>query len=117
MMCVGVSAHQKLELLSSLVRLCGYESVAVFGDCFDEVVLLDPVQYPGGALHPCPCSSYLESLPPTGGKGLCRREGGHNARAVLPQRSRRSRGKCAGTTCLTSGGCTSSSRTRGWRWT
>ncbi len=47
-MCIGVSAHQKLDLLSSLVRLCGYESVAVFGDCFDEVVLLDPVQYPGG---------------------------------------------------------------------
>lgn len=35
--CIGVSAHQKLELLTSLVRLCGYESVAVFGDCFDEV--------------------------------------------------------------------------------
>ena len=50
-MCIGVSAHQKLDLLSSLVRLCGYESVAVFGDCFDEVVLLDPVQYPGG--EPC----------------------------------------------------------------
>ena len=49
-MCIGVSAHQKLDLLSSLVRLCGYESVAVFGDCFDEVVLLDPVQYPGGEL-------------------------------------------------------------------
>ncbi len=47
-MCIGISAHQKLDLLSSLVRLCGYESVAVFGDCFDEVVLLDPVQYPGG---------------------------------------------------------------------
>jgi hypothetical protein len=35
--CIGVSAHQKLELLTSLARLCGYESVAVFGDCFDEV--------------------------------------------------------------------------------
>ena len=34
---VGVSAHQKLELLSSLVKLLGYESLAVFGDCFDEV--------------------------------------------------------------------------------
>ena len=36
-LCIGVSAHQKLELLASLVRLLGYESVAVFGDCFDEV--------------------------------------------------------------------------------
>eukprot|EP00208_Stichococcus_sp_RCC1054_P006187 CAMPEP_0206139636 /NCGR_PEP_ID=MMETSP1473-20131121/6804_1 /ASSEMBLY_ACC=CAM_ASM_001109 /TAXON_ID=1461547 /ORGANISM="Stichococcus sp, Strain RCC1054" /LENGTH=525 /DNA_ID=CAMNT_0053533509 /DNA_START=135 /DNA_END=1712 /DNA_ORIENTATION=+ len=45
--CIGVSAHQKLELLTSLVKLAGYDSVAVFGDCFDEVVLLDPVQYPG----------------------------------------------------------------------
>ncbi|KAL4444959.1 hypothetical protein ABPG77_004009 [Micractinium sp. CCAP 211/92] len=44
---IGVSAHQKLDLLSSLVRLLGFESVAVFGDCFDEVVLLDPVSYPG----------------------------------------------------------------------
>lgn len=44
---VGVSGHQKLELLSRLVRMLGYESLAVFGDCFDEVVLLDPVQYPG----------------------------------------------------------------------
>lgn len=35
--CIGVSAHQKLELLTSLARLCGYDSVAVFGDCFDEV--------------------------------------------------------------------------------
>jgi hypothetical protein len=54
-LCIGVSSHQKLELLSSLVRLCGYESVAVFGDCFDEVVLLDPVQYPGGAQGPFHC--------------------------------------------------------------
>ncbi|PRW57534.1 hypothetical protein C2E21_3791 [Chlorella sorokiniana] len=46
-LCIGVSAHQKLELLASLVRLLGFESVAVFGDCFDEVVLLDPVVYPG----------------------------------------------------------------------
>jgi hypothetical protein len=45
--CIGISAHQKLELLSHLVKLLGYESLAVFGDCFDEVVLLDPVQYPG----------------------------------------------------------------------
>eukprot|EP00951_Prasinocladus_malaysianus_P003439 scaffold24208_cov51-Prasinocladus_malaysianus.AAC.2 len=25
----------------------GYESVCMFGDCFDEVTLLDPVLYPG----------------------------------------------------------------------
>ena len=37
--CVGISAHQNLELLSSLVKLLGYESLAVFGDCFDEVRL------------------------------------------------------------------------------
>ena len=35
--CIGISAHQKLELLSTLVKLLGYESLAVFGDCFDEV--------------------------------------------------------------------------------
>lgn len=34
---IGVSAHQKLELLSGLLKLLGYESLAVFGDCFDEV--------------------------------------------------------------------------------
>ena len=36
-LCLGVSAHQKLDHLQSLVRLLGYESLAVFGDCFDEV--------------------------------------------------------------------------------
>ena len=40
---VGVSAYQKLERLKSLVVLLGYESIAIFGDCFDEVTLLDPV--------------------------------------------------------------------------
>eukprot|EP00887_Chlorella_sp_A99_P004627 scaffold4.g4627.t1 len=44
---VGVSGHQKLDALSHLLRLLGFDSLAVFGDCFDEVVLLDPVQYPG----------------------------------------------------------------------
>ena len=38
-LCIGISAHQKLENLSNLVRLLGYESIAVFGDCFDEVSL------------------------------------------------------------------------------
>ncbi|KAF5830598.1 hypothetical protein DUNSADRAFT_14315 [Dunaliella salina] len=46
-LCIGISAHQKLDLLSELVRLLGYESVAIFGDCFDEVTLLDPVRFPG----------------------------------------------------------------------
>ena len=46
-LCIGISAHQKLDLLSGLVRLLGYEGLAVFGDCFDEVTLLDPVKYPG----------------------------------------------------------------------
>jgi hypothetical protein len=36
-LCLGVSGHQKLDLLASLVRLLGFESLAVFGDCFDEV--------------------------------------------------------------------------------
>ncbi len=35
-LCIGISAHQKLEHLASLVTLLGYESLAVFGDCFDE---------------------------------------------------------------------------------
>lgn len=42
-MCIGESAHQKLDLLKGLVQLLGYESIAIFGDCFDEVTLLDPV--------------------------------------------------------------------------
>mmetsp|Transcript_14825 Transcript_14825/g.25098 ORF Transcript_14825/g.25098 Transcript_14825/m.25098 type:complete len:508 (-) Transcript_14825:305-1828(-) len=44
---LGNSGHQKLELLQNLVCALGYQSVAVFGDCFDEVGLLDPVSYPG----------------------------------------------------------------------
>ncbi|KAG2499585.1 hypothetical protein HYH03_002527 [Edaphochlamys debaryana] len=43
---LGISAHQKLDLLSHLLQLLGYEAVAVFGDCFDEVTLLDPVRFP-----------------------------------------------------------------------
>ena len=39
-LCIGISAHQKLEHLASLVTLLGYESLAVFGDCFDEVRML-----------------------------------------------------------------------------
>ncbi|CAD7694808.1 unnamed protein product [Ostreobium quekettii] len=46
-MYIGVSAHQKLDLLQDLVMLMGFESLTVFGDCFDEVTLLDPVLYPG----------------------------------------------------------------------
>lgn len=47
LLAVGVSAHQKLELLERLVVQLGYESLTVFGDCFDEVTLLDPVRFPG----------------------------------------------------------------------
>ena len=43
---VGVSAHQKLEKLLEVVQLLGYESLCVFGDCFDEIVLLDPQRFP-----------------------------------------------------------------------
>jgi len=43
---VGSSAQQKLELLNSLCKSCGYEGLAAFGDCFDEVGLLDPLLYP-----------------------------------------------------------------------
>ena len=39
-LCIGNSAHQKMDHLTSLVTLLGFESVAVFGDCFDEVRLL-----------------------------------------------------------------------------
>jgi energy-coupling factor transporter ATP-binding protein EcfA2 len=45
-LCLGISAHQKLDNVSRLLNLLGYESLAVFGDCFDEVMLLDPVAYP-----------------------------------------------------------------------
>lgn len=37
---IGVSAHQKLELLERLVTQLGYDSLTVFGDCFDEVCTL-----------------------------------------------------------------------------
>lgn len=43
---IGVSTSQKMELLKEIVHCVGYESVAVFGDCFDECPLLDPVQHP-----------------------------------------------------------------------
>eukprot|EP00924_Labyrinthula_sp_SR-Ha-C_P006229 augustus_masked-scaffold_31-processed-gene-0.43-mRNA-1 protein AED:0.12 eAED:0.15 QI:0/-1/0/1/-1/1/1/0/611 len=43
---LGESAQSKLELLNSLCVGCGYtDGVAVFGDCFDEVGLLDPLRY------------------------------------------------------------------------
>jgi len=44
---IGHSAQQKLELMNSLTQACGYEGMAVFGDCFDEVGMLDPLVYPG----------------------------------------------------------------------
>lgn len=34
---IGVSAHQKLELLERLVTQLGFDTLTVFGDCFDEV--------------------------------------------------------------------------------
>ncbi|KAI8470834.1 MAG: hypothetical protein J3K34DRAFT_451727 [Monoraphidium minutum] len=46
-LCIGRSVHQKLELLQRLVVGLGYETLTVFGDCFDEVTLLDPVRFPG----------------------------------------------------------------------
>ena len=42
-LCIGNSAHQKMDHLTSLITLLGFESVAVFGDCFDEVC---PAPYP-----------------------------------------------------------------------
>lgn len=44
---IGHSAQQKLELIDSLCQSCGFQGMAVFGDCFDEVGLLDPLMYPG----------------------------------------------------------------------
>jgi hypothetical protein len=43
---IGVSPQQKLERLTALLRTLGYEGLAIFGDGFDEVGLLDPVAYP-----------------------------------------------------------------------
>lgn len=43
---IGISAHQKLEKLTSLLKALGYEGLAIFGDGFDEVGLLDPVIFP-----------------------------------------------------------------------
>jgi hypothetical protein len=45
-LCIGSSAHQKLDRASGLLRVLGYEGLAAFGDCFDEVSLLDPVRFP-----------------------------------------------------------------------
>jgi hypothetical protein len=50
---LGVSAHQKLELLVSLLRLLGYEDLTVFGDCFDEVGLWPNAVFPRLSLHFC----------------------------------------------------------------
>lgn len=44
--CIGISPFQKLDNVSTLLRTLGFESLVVFGDCFDEVSLLDPVVYP-----------------------------------------------------------------------
>mmetsp|Transcript_19938 Transcript_19938/g.32847 ORF Transcript_19938/g.32847 Transcript_19938/m.32847 type:complete len:547 (+) Transcript_19938:1775-3415(+) len=44
---IGHSAQQKLELIDNLSKACGFKGLAVFGDCFDEVGLLDPLMYPG----------------------------------------------------------------------
>jgi energy-coupling factor transporter ATP-binding protein EcfA2 len=43
---IGISAHQKLDKLLDIVKHLGYQSLPVFGDCFDEVTFLDPVLYP-----------------------------------------------------------------------
>ena len=45
-LCIGISAHQKLDHLSSLLQLLGFDSLALFADCIDEISLLDPVAYP-----------------------------------------------------------------------
>ena len=44
---IGRSAQQKLELVDQLSKACGYQGLCVFGDCFDEVGLLDPLLFPG----------------------------------------------------------------------
>ena len=62
-LCLGVSGHQKLDLLASLVRLLGFESLAVFGDCFDEV----RSRVRAGFWVPEPphtCSHCCASIPP-----------------------------------------------------
>lgn len=35
-LCIGVSSHQKMDHLTTLVTVLGYESVCVFCDCIDE---------------------------------------------------------------------------------
>ena len=65
-MCIGISAHQKLELLTHLVRLLGYESLSVFGDCFDEVsirgVLGSPCFMPSVTQGPCAAPVCFDKL-------------------------------------------------------
>ena len=58
-LCIGVSAHQKLDHLASLVMLLGYESLAVFGDCFDEVWLHRQL-----VPHASPPPPHAEESPP-----------------------------------------------------
>ena len=43
---IGHSCNQKLANLRSLLQVCGYGDLAVFGDCFDECSQLDPVTFP-----------------------------------------------------------------------
>ena len=66
---IGVSAHQKLDKLSGIVRCMGYQTLPVFGDCFDEVTYLDPVLYPeamkafaNSVRLPRPCLVMLQAL-------------------------------------------------------
>lgn len=84
--CIGVSAHQKLELLTSLVRTAGFDSVTVFGDCFDEVPPPHPSRNPTSRAPPhdvsrrsrCTEPSARDSCSPTVPLRLstvCRRAG------------------------------------------
>ncbi len=64
-LCIGVSAHQKLDHLQALVRLLGYESVAVFGDCFDEARPAPPV--PPSPPRGCACRAGRRGCACAGG--------------------------------------------------
>jgi hypothetical protein len=59
---LGVSAHQKLELLERLLVQLGYETVTVFGDCFDEVgsPWTGLVEQPAACMLLLKCKSWLE---------------------------------------------------------
>ena len=78
-LCIGQSAHQKLDLLQRLLMLLGFDSLAVFGDCFDEV-RGTAWSAPAAAAERChtlpPASFFPACCPPRLSSRHCAKPGG-----------------------------------------